>query len=97
MFHVFEAGQFNYVDALHGFGLSLDFVEQVAEAHYGEKTERDGRMMMRFATRDDAAGFISQVSMLNERHTNALRDGLIDKMRKVVLMSIPTGRKASVY
>ena len=25
---------------------------------------------------------ISQVSMLNERHTNALRDGLIDKMRR---------------
>ena len=81
-FHLFEDGMFWYVDSKVGFGLNTDYAEQVAEAYYGEKTERDGRTMMRFATRDDAVGFISQISMLNERHTNALRDGLIEKMRR---------------
>ena len=81
-FHLFEDGMFWYVDSKVGFGLNTDYAEQISEAYYGEKTERDGRTMMRFATRDDAVGFISQVSMLNERHTNTLRDGLIEKMRR---------------
>lgn len=81
-FHLFEDGMFWYVDSRVGFGLNTDYAEQVAEAYYGEKTERDGRTMMRFVTRDDAAAFISNVSMLTERHTNLLRDGLIDKMRR---------------
>ena len=82
MFHVFEDGLFVYVNARHGFGLSLDFVEQVAEAHYGERTERDGRLMYRFPSRDDASNFVHNIGILNERYTNVLRDGLIEKMRK---------------
>ena len=81
MFHVFEAGQFNYVDARHGFGLSPDFVEQVAQVHYGERTERDGRLMYRFPSRDDASNFVHNIGILNERYTNVLRDSLIEKMR----------------
>ena len=82
-FHLFEYGLFWYVDSKAGFGLNSDYVTDIAiQTYYGEAVERDGRMMMRFATRDDAVGFISQVSMLNERHTNALRDGLIEKMRR---------------
>jgi len=33
---------FWYVDSKAGFGLSTDYAEQIAEAYYGEKTERDG-------------------------------------------------------
>ena len=44
--------------------------------------ERDGRMMARFATRDDSAAFINNIGILNERYTNSLRDTLIEKMRR---------------
>lgn len=81
-YNLFEDGLFWFVDSKVGFGLNSDYTRQVAKTYYGEPTERDGRTMMRFATRDDAVGFISQISMLNERHTNALRDGLIEKMRR---------------
>ena len=80
-FHVFEDGLF-YVEARHGYGLSSDFVEQVAQVHYGERTKRDGRMMYRFPSRDDASNFVHNIGILNERYTNVLRDGLIEKMRK---------------
>ena len=81
-FHVFEDGLFVYVDARHGFGLSPDFVEKVAQVHYGERTERDGRLMYRFPLRDDASNFVHNIGILNERYTNSLRDSLIEKMRK---------------
>ena len=81
-FHVFEDGQFNYVDARYGFGLSSVFVEQVAQVHNGERTERDGRLMYRFPSRDDASNFVHNIGLLNEHYTNHLRDSLIEKMRK---------------
>ena len=84
-FRLFEEGVFWYVDSRVGFGLNTGYAEEVAEACHGEQAEYDGRIVIRFASRDDAVSFINQVSMLLERHTNALRDGLIDRMRRAGL------------
>ena len=70
-FFLFDAGLDSYCSA-----------DRVAQDYFGSLVERDGRTMLRFATRDDAVAFISNVSMLTERHTNILRDGLIDRMRR---------------
>ena len=38
-------------------------------------------MMMRFVSEDDANNFVGNIRLLNDRYTNQLRDGLIEKMK----------------
>ncbi len=80
-YHIIEDGLFVYVDARNGFGLSAELVNQVAGVYYGSPSERDGRLIYGFPTRDDATNFVHQIGILNERYTDSLRDGLIEKMR----------------
>ena len=80
-YHIIEDGLFVYVDARNGFGLSAELVNQVAGIYYGSPSERDGRLMYGFPTRDDATNFVHQIGILNERYTDSLRDGLIEKMK----------------
>ena len=80
-YHIIEDGLFVYVDARNGFGLSAELVNQVAGVYYGSPSERDGRLMYGFPTRDDATNFVHQIGILNERYTDSLRDGLIEKMK----------------
>ena len=75
-------GGYWYVYGSAGFGMKADYAERIAGLYSGEKYEHDGRSMMRFPTKDDAESFIGNVSMLNERYTNALRDALIDRLRR---------------
>ena len=78
---IINDGHYWYVGDSNGYGIKAVYAEQIAKIYNGEPVESDERMMMRFGGRDAAVNFVSEVSMLNERYTNKLRDGLIEKMK----------------
>ena len=75
-------GNYWYVGNAIGYGIMPQYAVQVAGLYNGEQVDRDGRMMMRFVSEDDANNFVGNIRLLNDRYTNQLRDGIIEKMRK---------------
>ena len=86
--HLFEDGLYWYVESRTGYGVSQRYAEQVASLHSGEKTDYDGRTMMRFISKDDAVSFIGSISTLNDHYAKTLRDGLIERMRRACISVI---------
>ena len=74
-------GNYWFVGNANGYGIMPQYAVQVAGLYNGEQVNRDGRMMMRFVSEDDANNFVGNIRLLNDRYTNQLRDGLIEKMK----------------
>ena len=77
-----KEGNYWFVGNANGYGIMPQYAVQVAALYNGEQVDRDGRMMMRFVSEDDANNFVGNIRLLNDRYTNQLRDGIIEKMRR---------------
>ena len=75
-------GNYWFVGNANGYGIMPKYAVQVAGLYNGEQVGRDGRTMMRFVSEDDAKNFVGNIRLLNDRYTNQLRDGIIEKMRR---------------
>ena len=81
-FNLYSKGSFWYLDTRAGFGLNTEYANKLAEYYSAEIVENRDKKLLRFTCEDDARNFVSNITLLNERYTNVLRDGLIEKMRK---------------
>ena len=78
---IIEEGGRWHVDYPAGYGLPNHFVRELAKVYDGEPYMLDGRMRVRFLTEESANAFIGNVKHLNEKYTNPLFNGLIQKMK----------------
>ena len=81
-FNLYSKGSFWYLNTRAGFGLNTEYANKLAEYYSAEIVENRDKKLLRFTCEDDARNFVSNITLLNERYTNVLRDGLIEKMRK---------------